>query len=82
MLFLFHIKCLDEVMCLHLTFQKTEAVGRVSSHVLTVAVFQVTKYVMVQMTVVTTLMNLTVKVNDSYLQDYFRVWLSRYLVCK
>lgn len=64
-LLLLYIKCLSEIMCLYLTFQKTEAVERDSSRVLTVAVFQVTKYVMVPTTVVTTPMNLTVKVNDT-----------------
>lgn len=69
-------------MCLYLTAQKTEAVERDSSHVLTVAAFQVTKYAMVPMTVVTTLMNLTAKVNDTYFQGDFRILLCKYLVCK
>lgn len=64
-----------------LVFQKIEAVERVSNHVLIVAVFHITKYVMVGMTVVTTLMKLIVKVNGGYYQGDFRLLLYEYVFC-
>lgn len=70
------------IVCLYLTSQKTEAVGRGSSRAPIAAVFPVTKSVMGQMTVVTTLMSLTVKVNGRNFQGDFGILICKYLLCK